>query len=210
MGLRIQLLSFSKAAWSEDLPCARYWGPKNELKESSLAQGWLSCYLQSMEWKLQWQGFWGQNRVNWSDWLVMSAIERIRSNIDLLPVVGRRCSRESRYLWCERRFTSGGDPGSLEQEWVTLPGAIREHFTKHVTLELALKRMSRSLSDHRAGRKGIQGMKSLSQGSKLWEDSMCLGLGEGVVAGETRSLWKASSTLGRSWDLTKWKLKQCL
>ena len=137
----------------------------------------------------------------------MSAIERIRCNIDLLPVVGGRGSRESRYLWCERRFTSGGDPGSLEQEWVTLPGAIREHFTKHVPLELALKRMSRSLSDPRAGRKGIQGMKSLSQGSKLWEDSMCLGLGEGVVAGETRSLWKASSTLGRSWDLTKWKLK---
>ena len=83
------------------------------------------------------------HRVNWSDWLVMCATERVRSNMDLLPVVGGRCSCESRYLWCERHFTSGGDPGSLEQEWVTLPGAIREHFTENVTSELALKRMSR-------------------------------------------------------------------
>ena len=44
----------------------------------------------------------------------------------------------------------------------------REHFTKNVTSELALQRMSRSLSDHREGRKGIQGMKkNLSQSSKL-------------------------------------------
>ena len=47
-------------------------------------------------------------------------------------------------------------------------GAIREHCPKNATWELALERMSRSLSDHGEERKGIQGMKkSLSRGSKL-------------------------------------------